>query len=186
MTGFDAVAILILLASAAAGGVRGATRELITLVSFALAVILAMLALPFTAPLGRSLVDPDWMGSIFAAVLSFLVIYFAIRILGSMISKRAKAHPALGGVDRVLGVGVGAIRALVLLGAFHLVIVAAMPGERTPDWLTDSLVFPATQASARVIQAVLPGIGRGLDAVTPVLDSSIRRGFSDDPALSTP
>ncbi len=39
---------------------------------------------------------------------------------------------------------------------------------------------------ARVIQLALPGIGRGMDAVTPVVDSSVRRGFSDDQALPPP
>lgn len=186
MTGFDAVAILIILASAAAGWVRGGTREIITLLSFVLAAFLALVALPFTGPLGRSLVDPDWMGSIFAAILSFLLIYFGIRIAGSFLSKRAQAHPTLGGIDRLFGVFVGAARALVLLGAIHLVVVASMPGERTPGWLTNAVVYPATLMAARTIQVVLPGIGRGMDAVTPVVDSSVRRGFSDDEALPPP
>lgn len=186
MTGFDAFAILVILASAAAGWVRGGTREIITLLSFVLAALLALVALPFTAPLGRSLIDPDWAGSIFAAILSFLIIYFGIRIFGSAVSKRAQAHPQLGGIDRLFGILIGAGRALVLLGAIHLVIVAAMPGERTPNWLTTSLVHPLTAGAARTIQLVLPGIGRGMDAVSPVVDSSVRRGFSDGEALPPP
>lgn len=186
MTGFDAFAILVILASAAAGWVRGGTRELITLLSFVLAAFVALVALPFTAPLGRQLIDPDWIGSIFAAILSFLIIYFGIRIFGSAISKRAQAHPTLGGIDRFFGILVGTGRALVLLGAVHLVIVAAMPGERTPRWLTEAALHPLTAGSARVIQLALPGIGRGMDAVTPVVDSSVRRGFSDDQALPPP
>ena len=132
MTGFDVIAILVILASAGAGWVRGATREVITLLSFVLAAFVALVALPATAPIGRGLVDPDWGGTILAAVVSFLLIYFGIRILGSTLSKRAQAHPQLGGVDRFFGLFVGAARALVLLGAIHLVVVAAMPGERTP------------------------------------------------------
>ncbi len=186
MTGFDAFAILVILASAAAGWVRGGTRELITLLSFVLAAFVALVALPFTAPLGRQLIDPDWIGSIFAAILSFLIIYFGIRIFGSAISKRAQAHPTLGGIDRLFGIIVGTGRALVLLGAVHLVIVAAMPGERTPRWLTEAALHPLTAGAARVIQLALPGIGRGMDAVTPVVDSSVRRGFSDEDALQTP
>lgn len=186
MTGFDAFAILVILASAAAGWVRGGTRELITLLSFVLAAFVALVALPFTAPLGRALIDPDWIGSIFAAILSFLVLYFGIRILGSSISKRAQAHPALGSIDRLFGILVGTGRALVLLGAVHLVVVAAMPGDRTPRWLTEATLHPLTAGAARIIQLALPGIGRGMDAVTPVVDSSVRRGFSNDDALQTP
>lgn len=186
MTGFDVIAILVILASAAAGWVRGGTREIITLLSFVLAAFIALVALPLTAPLGRALVNPDWAGTIFAAVASFLLIYFGIRIFGSVLSKRAQAHPQLGGIDRFLGVFVGAARSLVLLGAIHLVVVAAMPGERTPRWLSEATLRPVTAGAARLIQIVLPGIGRGADALTPVVTSSVNEGFSGEEALPSP
>ena len=186
MTGFDLFAILVILASAAAGWVRGATREIITLLSFVLAAFIALVALPLTTPLGRALIDPDWMGAIAAAVVSFLAIYFGIRIFGSVLSKRAQAHPQLGGVDRIAGIFVGAARSLVLLGALHLVIVAAMPGERTPTWLTEAALRPVTAGAARAIQVVLPGIGRGADALTPVVTSSVNKGFSQQDDLPPP
>ena len=186
MTGFDVFAILVILASAAAGWVRGGTREIITLLSFVLAAFIALVALPLTAPIGRALVNPDWAGTIAAAVASFLLIYFGIRIFGSILSKRAQAHPQLGGIDRILGVFVGAARSLVLLGAIHLVVVAAMPGERTPRWLSEAALRPVTAGAARVIQIVLPEIGRGADALTPVVTSSVNEGFSGDEALPSP
>ena len=183
MTGFDVIAILVILGSAAAGWVRGGTREIITLLSFVLAAFLALVALPVTAPIGRGLIDPDWAGTIGAAIVSFLLVYFGVRIFGSALSKRAQAHPNLGGIDRFVGVFVGAGRALVLLGAIHLVVVAAMPGEKTPRWLTDASVKPLTEGAARAIQVVLPGVGRGADALAPVVSSSVSRGFKDDEAL---
>ena len=186
MTGYDVFIILVVLASAAAGGVRGGVREIITLLSFVLAAFVALIALPLTAPLGRALVDPDWTGSILAAIVSFMAIYFGIRIFGSTLSKRAQAHPQLSGVDRVLGVVVGAGRALVLVGAVHLVIAAALPGERTPRWLSEAALYDLSAGSARTIQWILPGIGQSVDAVTPTLDSSVRRGFSGDDALPPP
>ena len=186
MTGFDVIAILVILASAAAGWVRGGTREIITLLSFVLAAFLALVTLPLTARLGRALVDPDWMGTIAAAIVAFLTIYFGIRLFGSILSKRAQAHPRLGGIDRILGIFIGAARSLVLLGAVHLVIVAAMPGDKTPRWLSEAALRPVTAGAARLIQFVLPGIGRGADALTPVVTSSVSKGFSDDEALPSP
>lgn len=86
-------------------------------------------------------------------------------------------------IDRVFGLLIGGVRALVLIGAVHLVIVAALPGERTPRWLANAALYPVSAMGARMIQIVLPSIGRGADAITPVVDSSVRRGFSDDEAL---
>jgi len=186
VTGFDAFAILVILASAAAGWVRGGTREIITLLSFVLAAFLSLVSLPLSAPLGRAMIDPDWAGTILAAIAAFLTLYFGIRIAGSVLSKHAQAHPTLGGVDRILGIFVGVGRSLILLGAIHLVIVAALPGEKTPRWLSEATLRPVSAGAARAIQIILPGIGRGADAITPVVDSSVRRGFSDDDALQTP
>ncbi len=186
MTGFDVVALVVILISAAAGWVRGGTREIITLLSFVLAAFIALIALPVTAPIGRGLIDPDWAGSILAAIVSFLLIYFGIRLFGSILSKRAQAHPQLGGIDRIAGIFIGAARSLVLLGAIHLVVMAALPGEKTPAWLTNAAVRPVTAGAARAIQLVLPGIGRGADALTPMVTSSVSKGFSDEEALPSP
>lgn len=186
MTGFDVFAAVMIVGSAAAGWVRGAVREVITLLSFVLAAFVALVALPVTAPIGRGLVRPDWAGSILAVVLSFLALYFGIRIFGSILSRRTQAHPRLGGIDRVLGVAVGALRAVVLLGAIHLVIVAALPGEKTPSWLSEAALYRVSATGARAIQWVLPGIGRGADAVSPVIDASVREGFAREQALPAP
>ncbi|MCV0415987.1 MAG: colicin V production CvpA [Brevundimonas sp.] len=186
MTGYDVFVIVVLLFSAAAGWVRGGVREIVTLLSALLAALVALIALPFTAMAGRAVVDPDWAGTVLAAILTFFVVYFGLRIAGSLLSKSAKAHPSLGGLDRVLGLAVGAVRALILIGAVHLVIVAALPGERTPRWLNGALTYPVSALGARAIQMVLPGIGRGVDAISPVVDSSVRKGFSDREALPQP
>ena len=89
-------------------------------------------------------------------------------------------------MDRFFGVFVGAARSLVLLGAIHLVVVAAMPGEKTPRWLTEAALYKLSAGAARAIQVILPGIGKGMDAVSPVVASSAREGFSGDEALPSP
>lgn len=183
MTAYDVFAVLVLLASGAAGWIRGGTRELLTLLSFVLAAFIALIALPFSAPVGKALVDPDWAGTLLAALASFLLVYFGVRIFGSTLSRQAQAHPHLGGVDRVFGIFVGMARALVLIGAIHLVVVAAMPGEKTPRWLGEAALYSVSAGAARMIQFILPGIGRGADALVPVVDSSVRQGFSGDDAL---
>ena len=177
MTGFDVIAILVILASAAAGWVRGGTREVITLLSFVLAAFVALIALPLTAPIGRGLVDPDWAGSILAVGLTFLILYFGLRFLGAAISKGARGN-ALGAFDQVFGLALGAVRALALIGAVHLTIMGVM-SDNPPRWLTGAALSPLSEGSAKTIQVVLPTLGKGADALTPVVGSSVREGFSD-------
>lgn len=184
MTGFDILALIILVGSLFAGWFRGAVREVVSLISFAVALVIALLALPVTGPIGRGLIDPDWIGVVLAGVVSFALLYFGIRLLGSTLSKSAKDGSGfLSGLDRVLGLIIGFVRGLLLLGALHLVVMAALPGERTPDWLSQAKVRPVSAAAARVIQIVLPGIASGADSLTSVVQDSVRRGFNDEDAL---
>lgn len=182
MTGFDILAAIVILGSAAAGVVRGAVREVVSLISFVLAAFVALIAMPITAPIGRGLLNPDWLGVIAAIVVVFVLVYFGIRLAGSLLSKGARGNP-LGVVDRIGGVVIGLARGLILMGAIHLTVVAALPGDRTPTWLTQAASRPVTEAAARAIQVVLPALGRGADAVMPVVGSSVSRGFSDPDAL---
>lgn len=187
MTGYDIFALLVVLISALAGWVRGGAREIITFFSFLLAALVALIALPVTAPWMRGIVDPDWAGSLVAAVLTFLAVYFGIRLLGSWASHRLRQTERLGGVDRGVGLLFGVLRAVVLLGVIHLVFHAATPPERVPGWFKNAAVFPVSAAGARLIQTVLPGIGRGADALTPTVTDSVRRGVREDsPATPGP
>jgi len=176
VTGYDVFVILVLLASGAAGWFRGGVRELTALFSFFLAGLLALITLPWTAPFGRSLVDPDWAGSVLAVGLTFLILYFGLRLLGSAISKGARGN-ALGALDQVFGLALGLVRALALVGAAHLTIMGVMSDD-PPRWLSQAALAPVSAKAAEVIQMVLPTLGKGADALTPVVGSSVREGFS--------
>ena len=93
VTGYDVFIIIVLLFSVAAGWLRGGVREIVALLSAVLAALVALIALPWTAVPARAVVDPDWAGTILAAVLTFFVIYFGLRLAGSLISKSAQASP---------------------------------------------------------------------------------------------
>lgn len=177
MTGYDVFVILVLLASGAAGWFRGGVLELTALFSFFLAGLLALITLPWTAPFGRSLVDPDWAGSVLAVGLTFLILYFGLRFLGSAISKGARGN-ALGAFDQTFGLLLGLVRALALIGGAHLTIMGVMT-DNPPRWLTQAALAPVSAKAAEIIQIVLPTLGKGADALTPVVGSSVREGFSD-------
>ncbi len=81
-------------------------------------------------------------------------------------------------LDQTLGLAVGLIRALALIGAVHLVIMGAMQ-DNPPRWLSEAATAPVSEGAARAIQIVLPTLGKGADALTPVVGSSVREGFSD-------
>lgn len=177
MTAYDVFVILALLLSASAGWFRGALRELTSLFSFMLAGLIALLTLPWTAPFGRGLVDPDWAGSILAVGVVFVALYFIVRWTAGALSKGLRGH-ALGTLDQSFGAILGLMRALALIGAVHLVLMS-VAAESPPRWFADSRTLPVSIASASAIQVALPAVAKGADALTPVVKQSVSEGFSD-------
>ena len=83
MTLFDLIALMILGVSVLVGFVRGALREVATVVAFVAAVAIAILALRVTGPIARATVHPAWAATAVALVLVFLASYIVIRVLAS-------------------------------------------------------------------------------------------------------
>lgn len=181
MTFFDGLALIIIAISALFGFFRGGAREIVSLFSFLLAGLIALLALPFTGRIGRAILDPDWAGTVAAVVLVFVFVGLLLRLLSGWLSRSLQEHDHLGGADRMAGLGFGVLRALVVLGVIHLMLYAATPAGRIPHWYRQAAVYPAAAGTAKMLQLVLPGWAKIADKVAPVVEDSVRRGATDQP-----
>jgi membrane protein required for colicin V production len=180
VTPYDLFVALVILGSALLGWVRGGARELVTLVSFTLAALVALFTLPLTGPLFRQFIHPAWIGTVAAVVSVFVVSHFAIRAFGGWISRKLHQGDALGRLDRLGGLGFGLVRGLVLIGVFHLVFAAVTPPERLPGWFRSAALYPVSAGMAKTIQTTLPKGARTADRIAPALEATVRRGASDD------
>jgi membrane protein required for colicin V production len=176
LTQFDFIAGPLLLVSAIIGFTRGATKELMTVLSFLLAAILAVFALRFTAPAGRALIDPDWAGVGMALLFVFGLTYIALRLLGASLEQRVRETQTMGMLDRAVGTGFGLIRALVLLGGFNLLFLMATPAETAPRWVTSGLFYPVSEASGRILKAFAPNGFSAARSVAPKVEKAVRDG----------
>jgi uncharacterized membrane protein required for colicin V production len=70
----------------------------------------------------------------------------------------------LSGVDRVLGLGVGFARGLVVLGAFVLALGVILPKTHMPSWIGKARLWPLASGAGAALEAVAPkGLGLGKD-----------------------
>ena len=93
-----------------------------------------------------------------ANFIGFLVILAAVSVCGSILSRLAsKAFKAvgLGWLDRVLGAGLGALRALIIAVALVMAIVAFTPTPPAQS-VVESAVAPYVLDSARVLVSIAP------------------------------
>ena len=176
VTQFDLIALALLAVSGLIGYARGALRELTTVVAFVVAVAIALLALRFTGPIARHWLHPAWIGNVAALLVGFSLSYMAIRLAGAGITHKVHDIEALGGLDRVIGLGIGLVRGFVILGVFQMVFAAATPRERMPQWISRAALYPVAIDSAKALMALEP---EGL-AIAGKLAPALKQAVIDD------
>lgn len=176
MTLFDLIAGGVLIISGFIGLMRGAAKELTTVLAFIAAVIIALFALRFTGPLARDALDPDWLGNVAAIGIIFVLAYVALRVVAGAIGKRIQQTDALSFIDRVIGLAFGLVRGFVILGVFNLAFNAATPPERVPQWVSGAKLYPLTGVAADILRTFAPQGSRVAGAVAPVVERAVRDG----------
>ncbi len=181
MTAFDYAAGVLLLVSGLFGWARGATHEITTVVALVAAAILAVAALRFTAPLALHAIHTPWLAKAAAVLLIFILVYAVLRLIGGALTRGVK-QTSLSGLDRLLGFGVGLVRALVALGGFILLIDAATPPERMPPWITGAKLYPLASAAGGALRTFAPQGLKVAHEVVPSLADTATGESPDTPA----
>ena len=184
MTLFDIIALLILSVSTLVGFVRGALREVTTVVAFVIAVAVAIFTLPFTGPVARAAVHPSWAANAVAVLIVFLAVYILVRVVASAVTRGVHSTQALGTVDRVIGSGFGLIRGLVVLGLFNLAINLVPPPSGVPAWVGAAKLYPLSLDCARTLLALAPKGSALAGRLTPAITKAVT-GDSSTPATSS-
>jgi membrane protein required for colicin V production len=183
VTLFDYIAAGVLLVSGLVGFVRGATREVTTVLAFMAAAALAMFALRLTGPIARQAIHAGWVADAVAVLSVFVAVYIVLRLLAGAAVRRVRAT-SLSGLDRGLGFGIGLARGVVTIGGLTLLIGAATSLDRMPAWVTGAKSYPLAEAAARGLKSFAPqGLQFAKEAV-PTVENTVtgRADRNDDPS----
>ena len=181
---FDLIVILLLGVSALIGAVRGGVREVMTVLAFALGVIAALVGVRFVGPSFRHVIHPAWAANTVAMLVIFVVVYIAARLVVARLAHTVRQNGAVSLIDRLLGLGFGLVRGLVLLGAFQLVLSAATPAARTPDWLSGSKLYPLAVDSGHALALLAPQGSALAKQLAPTVERAVAES-PDGPATQT-
>jgi membrane protein required for colicin V production len=125
---------------------RGLVRTLFGLAAWAISLI----ASPFLAQVLSERFDWSWPPSL---GLSFLAIFLATRLMGSLIA-RALVSVGLSSVDRLLGALFGAARALLII-ALLATIAHSFKLDRTLTW-REAASAPLLDGIVQWVEPMLP------------------------------
>ncbi|MDB5418263.1 MAG: hypothetical protein JWP50_1682 [Phenylobacterium sp.] len=185
LTQFDLIVAVLLLISAGVGFARGAIREVAAMVALVAAAFLAIYGLPKVGPFAQHVIHTPWLAATAALVGVFLVTYAVLRLIGAGIARQVQKTHVLGTLDRTVGLGIGAVRGLVVLGGLYLMFNAATPEDLRPRWITGSASWPVAQKMGTLMSDLAP---KGLDLadrLKPALDRAVKGGGSGDRNAAT-
>jgi len=158
LTALDIVVLVLVGGGAVLGFSRGLVQEVTTL----LAWVLAIAAVRFFHPLVTDLLT-GWVGTEGgAAVLAFVLLFggvFALAKWGSRAMGQRSRASLVGGFDRGLGAGFGAVKGLLIASiGFMLLTLLYDIGYgvmQRPAWMTDSRTYPALNATSGAMSKVI-------------------------------
>jgi len=155
LTAMDIIVLLLIGGGAVIGLMRGFVMEVLSLFAWAAAIFaLKLLHGPVASLLVHVVKSPSG-----AAVLSFVLIFglvfFGGKMVAASLGQRTKKS-VLGPVDRVLGLGFGALKGLLIATVLFLgvnLVYDTIYGSRAerPSFVRGSRTYPLLNASGRAV-----------------------------------
>lgn len=155
ITIFDGIVIGVVLFSAVLAMVRGFSREVLSIASWAGSVAAAYYLYPVLVPYVKNYTSDDRIAMAGSAGIIFVVALIVISFITSRIADFI-IDSRIGALDRTLGFLFGAARGILLL----VVAVAfwnwLIDVKQRPDWVNNSKSKPFLDALVLKLEAVLP------------------------------
>ncbi len=134
---------------------RGLVKEVLSIVGWVLAGAAVIYLLPVLNPFTLKYIESGWMAGI--ATAAFILIVFMIIWIYATAGVVGKIRTSkLSGLDRLLGLFFGIVRAFLLIVLMYILISWMMPVKSQPDLLKKSKYFQIAGNFAEPIEKLIP------------------------------
>jgi membrane protein required for colicin V production len=156
MTVVDVVIIFVIVQSALFGILRGFMKESISLAKWIIATWVAATFAPKLAPMLPAAVESEALRQ----AISFATLFILVFLLGTLISHlvtRMLIKTGLTSVDRVLGLGFGLIRGVLIIMIF-VIVGGHFPQLPQQDWWQQSVLLERFEEIVIRMQDYVPNM----------------------------
>jgi membrane protein required for colicin V production len=153
----DIIVILVMLLSAILAMVRGFTREVLAIASWAAAAIATILLFSHAQAIAREYIplEPKIIADAIGAATVFLVTLIIVSFITMKISDLV-LDSRVGPLDRSLGFLFGAARGLLLVVIAMLFFNWLVPAAKQPDWVREAKSRVLLEDAGQQLLAMLP------------------------------
>lgn len=151
----DVILVVIMLISGFLAMLRGLTREVLSILSWAVAALATLYLFPRYQAQVRLYIEPNLLADAVLAGGIFLVVLIVVSLITSRISDKV-LDSRVGALDRTLGFLFGLARGLVLVVIAYLFFSWLVPEETQPQWIRDARALPILKKTGDAIVSLLP------------------------------
>lgn len=170
----DIILAAIMLISGFLAMLRGLTREVLSILSWALAAVATLFFFPKYQAQARVYIEPPLLADALLAGGIFLVVLIIVSLITVRISDGV-LDSRIGALDRSLGFVFGLARGLVLVVIAYLFFTWLVPEDTQPQWIRNARSLPILkQTGAGIVSllpedpaAAIPGIQKEQDTTPP-------------------
>lgn len=186
MNGIDIAILTIMGLSCLMGIVRGLTKEVLGLFTWAGSAFAAYMTYPFAAEFAREHIANPMIADSVTAVGLFILFLIAFSIITFNISNAVRSS-AIGGLDRGLGLAFGVVRGAVLICAAEIAFSLFISREAQSETIQSARFIPMVRRGSDEILLMLPTQWREmLDQQTKNLQNLGKTAGSAAPQLLMP
>lgn len=153
--------IAVIFVSAFLAMLRGFTREVLAITSWAAAAAAAYYFHPYVLPYVKPYIAKDVLALAAAAAAVFVVTLIVVSLITIKFSDLV-LDSKIGAIDRSLGFAFGAARGLVLCVIAFVFFNWLVPVQTQPEWVKSARMRPLLLATGDELMAVLPDDPEGI------------------------
>ncbi|MHC5306797.1 CvpA family protein [Bartonella sp. LJL80] len=155
ITALDGIVIAVILVSAFLAMVRGFSREVLSLASWGIAAIAALLLYKHILPF----VEPYLSNKTIALIASLAIVFIVVFIIVSVITMKVAdliIDSRIGALDRTVGFIFGVLRGLFIMVIAMLLVNQLIKPEEQSPWLKDAKTKPMLDSLSMKVWDLLP------------------------------
>ena len=153
----DVILVFIMLISGFLAMLRGLTREVLSILSWAVAALATLYVFGYTEYQAqvRTYIEPPILADATLAAGVFLVVLIVVSLITLRVSDKV-LDSRVGALDRTLGFLFGLARGLVLVVIAYLFFSWLVPIGDQPTWIQNARSLPLLKGTGDAIVSLLP------------------------------
>ncbi|MGB6120208.1 MAG: CvpA family protein [Mesorhizobium sp.] len=181
ITLLDGILVGFTLVSAVLAMVRGFSREVLSIASWAAAAIAAYFFYPLVLPYVKPYVDHDMLALAASAAVVFFIALIVVTVITMKIADFI-IDSRVGALDRTLGFLYGAARGILVV-AVGLMFANWLLASNQPSWITEAKSRPLLETIGQRLAALLPEDPENtiLNRITPGSTDAAPSGPTETP-----